>query len=295
MLGLGIILGVVGGGYVSYKNITAHPFIDINHNFSDQADLIVNLRDLKNSLTAINAGLPPNSMSLYLEYLNTGSNTSINKDLKIWPASIAKLPLAIVIMKKVENGDLRLGDLVAITDADRDNRSGNLYQTISGVSFSIDQLLSSLLVDSDNTAQHMLLRQINVNDMQDLISQTGLDELADAQGKVSAKQFTGFLRVLFESSYLQIGNSEKILKLLSQSTFKDFLSQGIPDTVTFAHKYGEDDPTKTYIDSGIVYLPSRPYMLTVMLQGMAARHAESIANYLSILQPVLRCSAITQQ
>jgi D-alanyl-D-alanine carboxypeptidase len=44
------------------------------------------------------------SISIYYEQLNSGANISVNKDLRLWPASLTKLPVALVVMKKIESG-----------------------------------------------------------------------------------------------------------------------------------------------------------------------------------------------
>jgi hypothetical protein len=45
------------------------------------------------------------------------------------------------------------------------------------------------------------------------------------------------------------------------------LSQGIPNGIKFAHKYGENKEENIFADSGIVYIPGRPYMITVIIKG----------------------------
>lgn len=291
-----VLLGVLVGGYaVGIINMlmvghlpiidqiehNRYPLLDPASNLIDQSDYIVNLTPLKNYLDSVDAKLGPNKLSVYIETLNSGSNLSVNKDLRVWPASLAKLPLAMAIMNKVEDGNMRLAEMITITPDDIDGRSGTLYQTLPGTAYSVDQLLTALLEESDNTAQHALLRQITPADMQDLIDHTGLDQLADPSGKISSKEYTKFLRALYTSSYLSHDDSEKLLSLLAKATFRDFLSQGVPDSITFCHKYGEDLDNKIFIDSGIVYLPNRPYMITVMVQGTDRDTAKSVMNSIS--------------
>lgn len=290
-----IIIGIIAGNIFIGKfflidaaaslkwSIARHeyPFLDPSITFVNQKDLIVNLQPVRDYVNAINVSLGANKMSLYIEVLNTGTNVSVNKDSKIFPASLAKLPLAIVIMKKVENGELSLNDSVMLDATDLDPRSGNLYTSPAGTSFTIHQLLRSLLIDSDNTAQHALLNKITPADMQDLITETGLEDLANPQGQISAKEYSRFFRVLYFSSYLRLSDSEMLLGLLSKASFTDFLSQGIPASIPFAHKYGTEDQDKIYSDSGIVFVPNRPYMITVMFQGVEAEAAKTLMKSIS--------------
>lgn len=275
---IGLFLGTA---YLKLNYVSSYPYLDPARDFASQKDLIINLQPLRTYLEKVNTDLGPNKMSLYLEFLNTGANISIGQNLKAFPASLAKLPLAIVIMKKIENHEFNLGDSVTLNSGDLDSRSGDLYNSLPGTSFTINQLLYYLLVDSDNTAQHALLNKISSSDMQDLIIETGLEDLADPQGRISAKEFTRFFRLLYVSSYLEQNDSEKLLDLLSKATFKDFLSQGIPMSTVFSHKYGKEDTDKVYTDSGIVYLKDRPYMLTVMFQGLDLETVKGLMKSIS--------------
>ncbi len=293
---LPVMLGVFVGGYAILAfnllflghlplldriRFRQYSLLDPAANFIDQQNYLINLTPLKNYLNKANEKIGPNKMSVYIEFLNSGANISVNKDLRIFPASLAKLPLAIAVMRKMESGVLDNHTMIEVRPEDLDPRSGNLYSTIPGTAYSVQDLVKALLVDSDNTAQHMLLKLISPNDMQNLIDETGLESLSDPQGKISAKEYTKFLRVLYTSSYLEREHSQTILKLLSESTFKDFLSSGLPNEVYFSNKYGEDKGQKIYSDSGIVYLQDRPYMITVMLQGIEEEEARTIMKDIS--------------
>jgi beta-lactamase class A len=290
-----ILIGIIAGNIFIGKfflidaaaslkwTITHHeyPYLDPSTSFVNRKDLIVNVQPLRDEANAISAAVGPNKASIYIEVLNTGTNISINKDLKVFPASLAKLPLAIVILKKVEDQELRLSDSVVLDASDLDDRSGTLYKSIPGTSFTIGQLVDYLLIDSDNTAQRALLKRITPSNMQDLISETGLEDLANPQGQISAKEYTRFLRLLYFSSYLEQTDSQLLLKLLTQASFKDFLSTGVPAEVSFAHKYGTQDEDKIYSDAGIVFLKNRPYMITVMLQGVDYDTAKNVMEQIS--------------
>jgi beta-lactamase class A len=81
------------------------------------------------------------------------------------------------------------------------------------------------------------------------------------------KEYTRILRVLYTSNFLRPENSEKILNYMANSTFKDYLSAGIPSDIKFAHKYGENIEYNIFADSGIVYIPKKPYMISVIIKG----------------------------
>ncbi len=227
---------------------------------------VTNIQDLRVYLHDLEEKYPDN-VSIYYENINTGSNISVGKDLRLFPASLSKLVQAILIVKKVEDGKLKWDQELKATEADVSSDSGELYKSIGSRKLTVEYLLEELLLNSDNTAQNIFRRQLDIPDYISFQQATGLEDLYNEKGFISAKEYTRILRVLYTSNYLEPENSEKILELMSQAVFKDYLSQGIPSGVKFAHKYGENVQYNIFADSGIVYVNDKPYMLTVIIKG----------------------------
>jgi beta-lactamase class A len=82
---------------------------------------------------------------------------------------------------------------------------------------------------------------------------------------ITARQYSLFMRVLFNATYLNIQDSEYCTELLSHSDFKTGLVNGIPGEMKVAHKFGEanDGINAHFGESGIIYLNNSPYLLTV--------------------------------
>lgn len=243
------------------------PLLDPARMFLSQKDYLLNIQDLRTYLHELEVQYP-DSISIYYEQLNSGSNISVNKQLRLFPASLSKLAQAIIIAKKVEDGKLDWNQKLPILKEDLSSASGNLYKRVyAGDHVSVEELLQELLVESDNTAQNVFRHYLEAEDYINFQNQTGLQDLYNEKGFISAKEYTRMLRVLYGSSYLEPENSQKILEYMSQASFRDYLSQGIPSGIKFAHKYGENTEYHIFADSGIVYVPGRPYMLTVIIKG----------------------------
>lgn len=243
------------------------PLLDPSRAFLDQDKYLLNIQELRTYLHSLEEQYP-GSISIYYEQINSGSNISVNKELHLFPASLSKLAQAILVARKVEESIFSWDKKIKILKEDISSDSGSLYQRVGeGSEVSVGDLLKELLVDSDNTAQNVFRRFLSVTDYLNFQELTGLQDLYNENGFISAKEYTRLLRVLYTSSYLDPENSEKILEYMSQSTFKDYLSQGIPNDIKFAHKYGENIQYNIFADSGIVYIPDRPYMLTVIIKG----------------------------
>lgn len=246
-----------------------YTFLDPARNLMDQSDAITNIQPLREKLNEITLREKDNvKISLYFEFLNTGANISINQNERIFPASLAKLPLALLAVKKIEDGSWNWGLKLTAGDENLNSGSGDLYKIAYGQDFEIKKLLEELLINSDNTAYRILKNNTTLEERRELSEAIGLGDLFEDQGKVSAKEYSRLLRTLYTASFLNRTNSQLILELLTKNNFKEFLNSGMPENVLFAHKQGENVRLNVFADSGIVYLEKRPYIISVMVEPL---------------------------
>lgn len=258
-----------------------YPFIDLARNYIPQEHFIVNIQPLREELQQLVRKEGPNTISLYFEFLNTGANIQINNETRFYPASLVKVPSAMIAMHKVEKGDWRMDSRLVLFEQDKDNRYGELHKQAVGTSFSVEELLKALLIKSDNTAHRMFMRNMTTVELGELQNAIGLQDLYNERQEVSAKEYSRLLRALYNSSFLSRQNSQQILQWLAQTEFKHSLAAGLPKNTTFAHKIGEDNLEQNYLDSGIVYLPNRPYLITVMVKQHTKPQAEALMRRIS--------------
>jgi beta-lactamase class A len=243
-----------------------YSMIDPARSFIAQEHFIINIQPLREDLIKIVDAEKSHTIGVYFEVLNTGANISLNKDVRFWPASLIKMPTALAVMKKIERGEWKLDNELVLFQEDRDERFGTLYRKPTGTRFTIEELLKELLIYSDDTAHRILFRNLAAEDIEELQNALGLDELYNENYDITAKEYSRIFRALYTSSFLKREYSQKILEWLSQTPFDEFLASAVPKDVVFPHKIGEHDKGKTYLDSGIVYVPNRPYLLTVMVK-----------------------------
>lgn len=225
-----------------------------------------------------------NRIGVYFEFLNTGANVSINQDARFWPASLSKMPTVFAVMKKIEKGEWKLTNELVLFSEDKDEQFGELYKKPSGAKFTIEELLKETLINSDNTAHRILVRNLSSEDYTDIFEALGMETLFDENYDITAKEYSRIPRALYSASYLNRENSQKILIWLSETPFDEFLAEGVPSEVLFSHKIGEAFEAKTFLDSGIVYVSNRPYLITVMIEvegGNGVEKAQEIMRELS--------------
>lgn len=225
-----------------------------------------------------------NRVGAYFEFLNTGANVSINQDERFWPASLSKMPTVFAVMKKVEKGEWKLTNELVLFTEDQDDRFGELYKKTPGTRFTIEELLKETLVNSDNTSHKILVRNLKSEDYTDIFEALGMEELFNENYDITAKEYSRIFRALYTASYLNRENSQKILEWLSETGFNEFLGDGIPSEIVFSHKIGEEFEQSVFLDSGIIYIPNRPVLITVMVEvkeGGDVKEAREIMRELS--------------
>ena len=165
--------------------------------------------------------------------------------------------------------------------SDKDDKFGDLYKEPTGSVFTIDDLVKRSLADSDNTAHFILLRNLELTEINNVYAHIGLDGFLETNGNISAKNYSVILRSLYNSSYLKDESSQKILSFLTEEKFREYLGSGFPSDIVFAHKIGIDTGKTIYLDSGIIYLGNRPYILIVMTKLKTEQQAKDIMKDIS--------------
>jgi beta-lactamase class A len=262
------------GLYLNQRNFDSfvefqksHPLIDPARNFISQEHFITNIQPLRESLISLVANTLNADIGIYFEFLNTGANIAINEDTRFIPGSLIKMPTALAVMKKIQDGEWKLSNKLVLFEEDKNDGYGVLYKEKVGTAYTIEELLKELLIKSDDTAHRIFIRNMETAELREALSELGLEQLYDAEYNITVKEYSRIFRSLYTSSYLQREHSDYLLELLTQSNFDKFLGSGIPPDVSFSHKFGEYDPENTYLDSGIVYIPNRPYVLTVAIKS----------------------------
>lgn len=281
-----VVLGATNTGTYFFTSrvengvgISSFSLLNPARSFIYQKDLIINFQPLRDYLNEKYEKDP--NVSIYFEYLPTGANIALQKDAEFYPASLLKVPVAMAVAKKIEMGDWEWTNELVLMTADKDNRFGTLYNEPINSTHTIEDLVRRSLTESDNTAHFMLVRNLEVSEIDDVYRHIGLQEFMETDGSLSAKRYSVIFRTLYSSSFLTEQNSQKLLSYLSQSPFDNYIRAGLPQDVVFAHKIGVDTERKVFLDSGIIYPSRRPYILTVMTKSETEEKARKIMNDIS--------------
>lgn len=237
--------------------------------------LILNFKPLKEDVQSY---IDKNKLNLSVYVLNMrdGASFGINSGEAYEPASLNKLPVAIIIMKKIEEGKLSLDTMLPITDNDRDNSSGPLY-ALPINELSVKDLLYYMLTESDDTALWVLVNQITVEDLSHLSDYLNYyqEDINISKGnnntyQITAKSTGNLFISLYLSTALEPQDSEMILKLLTNTSFDINKYAALPNNVTVAQKYGAyfTKEKKEFHSCGIIYVDDSRFFYCVMTQDL---------------------------
>lgn len=229
-------------------------------------------------------------VSLYFRDLNNGPWVGINENEVFSPASLLKVPIMMAFLNEAENNPLILDKKVQIlqSDVDKTNYQNIKFENllILGKEYSLKEVAEYMIQKSDNTAVPILLRNTNLNEINNVFKSVGVPfQDTTSEINIKVKDYAGFFRVLFNSSYLNRQMSETALQILSKSEYVNGLVAGVPGNIKIAHKFGERSINKTDLqlhDCGIVYYPGKPYLLCIMT------HGDNFANQEKVIQELSR-------
>lgn len=232
-------------------------------------------------------------------YFRGGQNIwlGINENDSYAAASLLKVPLMIAYLKEAETTPGSMSRTLTY-DGTADLNAAETFKPAHPLkpgTYTIDQLMTAMIVDSDNNALNLLFDNIDQKTLVDVFTDLGLSVPGNNPANVtdiSAKQYSYFFRILTNATYLTPEDSEKALELLTQSDFEYGLRAGTPANTTIADKFGERTvftQTGSVVerdlhDCGIVYDPAQHYLLCVMTRGTDYTKLEGIIQ--SIAQAV---------
>lgn len=230
--------------------------------------------------------------SVYFRDLNNGMWFGINESVGYRPSSMLKIPVMIAYYKLAESDPRLLATPLVYRGGEDLTRMQGVRPAdtlMPGRAYTIDDLIERMIVVSDNNAAQMLVEYIDKYRLEAVLKDLDVNvNVTDYEHMVTTHAYSGFLRVLYNASYLNRQFSEKALNLLSRTRFTEGIRAGVPPTVTVAAKFGEwgDSGDSEIVQShefAIVYYPGRPYLLGIMSRGKRGQEFNNLLREISKL------------
>lgn len=291
-----LLVGLIAVSSVFYYDHTARPtnqseeematklerydLINKTKVYNLEKHYIIDFSDLKKNFLDIQSKYPLKTY-IYFNYINNGSWIGLGEKDEITAASLVKVPIAMSIYKAAEQGRIDLKTQYTIEELDLNADFGTLYKSGAGNKYTVEDLIKIMLEQSDNTARAAVfnvLTRIGIeNPLDDVYNNLGWDikpptMVSDAPAdfnysKISLKVLANMFLSLYNSTYVNLDHSQKILAYLSQTDFNDKIKAGVPGSIIVSHKIGASYNDRILSDCGVVYAPNRNYVLCVATEG----------------------------
>lgn len=236
--------------------------------------LILNYAPLKNDIETF---IKRNnlSISVYVENMRDGAFMVINERRGYPPASLNKIPLAMLILKRIEDKEMDFDMEIEINDYDRTETSGTLFK-VNENKLPVRVLIERMLQESDNTAFNALRHYSNPEDISLLTSYIDYfsEDIQQTENKsdelITTKSVYNLFSSLYLSTMLESKNSEYILSILTNTTLDIKKTANLPDDAVVAHKFASKYTTDNRIfhDCGIIYYRDMRIFYCVMTKDL---------------------------
>jgi beta-lactamase class A len=249
-----------------------------------------------------------------IKCLETGEEIAINADETMDTMSVIKIPLMVEVFRQIEEGRFALTDRVTLKEADKRPGTGVIRSLDAGASLTIKDLITLMIIVSDNSATDMLFEKVGGTEPVNALMQSygfrtikatgpssawfkALSERGDAlafhlegrtpYGLSSPRDMARLLEKIHRGDAVSERASAQMLQILGGQVY----SSRLPKYITgfrVPHKTGDFLP---YIgnDVGILEAPNAHVVIAVFtaqhtgvganLEDAIARIAEQVANY----------------
>jgi beta-lactamase class A len=102
----------------------------------------------------------PGSAGVYVKHLKTGEEAAVRADISVNSASVIKLPILALAMQLVDKGTLSLESRLTITAENKRGGSGILQRFDPGLQPTLRDVLTQMVITSDNTATDLAIGQV---------------------------------------------------------------------------------------------------------------------------------------
>jgi len=106
----------------------------------------------------------PARVGLYVKHLGTGEQAAIRADEIFSSQSTRKIPIMILAFQLAEQGALNLDERVQVQRSDFRNGTGVLQYHDPGMSVTVRDLITEMIITSDNTATGMVIAKLGGRD-----------------------------------------------------------------------------------------------------------------------------------
>lgn len=236
---------------------------------------MINYRGLENKIENIVEESSAN-ISVCFYDLDQGEGFSIKGDEKVPSASMIKLLILLKALDECDKGKINLEDTIRLDDYEKVDGSGILKELSRDHKFSIRELLTLMIIVSDNTATNILIDLLGIEEINKIGHDLGLKKttlerkMMDSNARekgldnfTSSNEILKLLKMIYEKDFVSEEYSNLALDILLRQQERQRLQRYLPEDLKIASKSGDLDNLEN--DGGIFFTENKNYILVVLV------------------------------
>lgn len=218
-----------------------------------------------------------------IKNLSTGEVFSHEEKAVVSSASLIKIPIMGEVLRQVSMGSLSLEQRLTVNEKDKVPFS-ILNELSTGNSYSLRDVITLMIIQSDNTATNMLIDLAGMNNINSFIKNNGLlstvlsrkmmDFNARQEGRdnfTTAMDMAKILEKIYRGELVNRSSSLLMLDILKRQLDNSMIRLFIPEETPIAHKTGGLDGIEH--DAGIIFNDKCDYIFTALTWGSASTYS----------------------
>ena len=231
------------------------------------------------------------TVGLVIEDLDTGREIAFNEDSLIPSASLVKVPIMLSCFYAAKDGKITLKDSVRLKHFERVAGSKVLGNEPVGSVFTVEELFSPMITQSDNAAANVLIDYLGFDTLNAYFKKMGLkntnlarrmmdfrERREGEENYTTAQDMAYLLEQLYNNKFLDKGVSGKCLELLGEQKINDRIPRKLPKGTFVVHKTGLE--RHICHDAGIVFTDRGNFLICVLARHQD-RYAQNTKKFIS--------------
>lgn len=279
LLFLAIIVKSELGNNSQIKNLLSE--LNINLNFSNKdPNSVTNddkFQELRNKISN-EEGI----YGLYIKDTLNGKNYKMNVEEEFYPLSLLKLPIAYIVARDVEKGDLKWDEMLEYKYEDFFSQFGTINSFGFGSTFELKKIVELMLRESDNAAPNILKRYLGedyLNSEFRKISGYETADLFDEELLTNPKKCGYLIEGIFYKKWIGEESVNLLLSYLNPTSYDEALNPYLNENLTFYHKVGIS--TGMYHNCGIIRGENKDMTLCLMSKNITEESFDRVNQYVA--------------
>ncbi|MBX9136750.1 MULTISPECIES: serine hydrolase [unclassified Clostridium] len=216
--------------------------------------------------------------SFFFEDLKSGYVYGYNENVSMTAAGCMKLPIAVSLIKAVEDKKVDFMDKIKIQTSDKVYGTGIIHE-FNEREYTVFELMVIMLIQSDNTAANKIIDIVGMEQINEDIIAMGLkntrlnrktnDErtaIEDIENITTAYDLSRIWKHLANGTFLSKDNGQMLIDILRRQQIKNKLALYIPDDLKIEISSKTGDKKGVENDTAYLELPKGKFVFTILSQ-----------------------------